>query len=394
MERDICRVLIVDDSENIHEDIKHILNPHKIMFRSPEVLRLKDELFGNGDVNGNENVDELLSIQYNIDDAYQGEEAIKLVKKADEEAYPFSLVFMDVRMPPGMDGIQAIENIWQIDPHIEVVICTAYSDYTWEKIVAKFGHNNHVLFVKKPFDSVSIKQITLTLTTKWKLDKLNREHIINLETEVKKRTRELKVTVEKLTREVYLRKEKENELAYLAHFDSLTGLLNRHSFYNSIDGITNRSRSDNKNPFSLLFIDMDEFKQANDIYGHDLGDSLLVEISKRIKSCLAPYARRLSDFSSEKVINPPAVFRLGGDEFTAILALENRNEISNIADRLVKSVNQPYFLNSNEIRISCSVGISLYPTDSKDARTLLKYADLAMYKSKESKNTYLFHKTT
>lgn len=393
MEQNVCRILIVDDNENIHEDIKYILSPHHANSMDSEIQSLKDELFGDESSDNKKNGTNVLSIEYKIDDAYQGEEAVKMVENSMKEGYPYSLVFMDVRMPPGMDGIQTIGKIWEVCPHVEVVICTAYSDYTWEKIVSKFGQTDHILFIKKPFDSVSLKQIALSLTTKWKLEKQGREHIENLETEVKRRTQELNGTVERLTEEVALRKDKEIQLAYIAHYDSLTGLLNRRSFYEALRNIIDKSAdSEGKESFGLLFMDVDGFKQVNDLWGHDIGDLLLIEISKRIKACLGDYSYKLAGFfpADDSPKASDAIFRLGGDEFTAILTLGDREKIAELTSNLIESIKLPCFLHKHEVYTSCSVGVSLYPEDSENAKILLKNADTAMYAAKESKGAHVF----
>jgi diguanylate cyclase (GGDEF)-like protein len=393
MKEKTARILIVDDNQDIHEDIKNILNPARINHQDSEMQLLKDELFGDDDQNASKN-DKSISIHYQIDDAYQGDEAIKMVLKADQEKEPYSLIFMDVRMPPGMDGVQTIEKIWSVNPYIEVVICTAYSDYSWDQILYKFGQTDHLLFIKKPFDNVSVKQIALALTTKWNLERLNREHIENLESEVKKRTQDLKEMVEKLTSEIHLRKEKEEQLTYIANHDQLTGLLNRYSFYQSIYGIINANADlVKKETFHLFFIDIDGFKQVNDLFGHDVGDLLLKEIATRIKTVLNGYAYQLTHVSDHQDCNKPlidAIYRLGGDEFTAIIAEQDKEKVRQIATQLLECIKKEYFIADHEIQISCSIGISIYPEDSTNGSILLKYADLAMYRAKGSRGVYLF----
>jgi len=178
------RVLIVDDNESIHEDFKKIL---QIDVENQEIEEMEKFLFDE-----HKPAPKKFEDSYEIDDAYQGEEAIEMVKKAIEEDWQYSLVYMDVRMPPGMNGIDAIEQIWKINPFIEVVICTAYSDYSWDEIVEKLGGSDKLLFIKKPFNVIAIKQLTLSLTTKWEIAKRNREYMSHLEKEVEERTRELK----------------------------------------------------------------------------------------------------------------------------------------------------------------------------------------------------------
>lgn len=186
------RILLVDDNEAIHEDIEAILSSHQANGDS-ELLQLEDELFG-GSISGS--VDILADIKYEIDHAYQGEEAIRKVKEAAELGNPYALVFMDVRMPPGMDGIEAIQKIWQKYPFTEMVICTAYSDYSWDEIVKNLGSTDKLLFMKKPFDATALKQTALTLTTKWHLQQESIVYTEKLEKEVNERTKELSKLVE------------------------------------------------------------------------------------------------------------------------------------------------------------------------------------------------------
>ncbi|MCP4220731.1 MAG: response regulator [bacterium] len=176
MEKQIRRILIVDDNEAIHEDFKNILGSNR--GKNAEMRSLENDLFGSTDESAG---DADHHISYDIADAFQGEDAISMVTEAETSGDPYALVFMDVRMPPGMDGIQTIKKIWEKYPHIEMVICTAYSDYSWDEIITMFGRNDHLLFVKKPFISVEIKQIALTLTTKWKIDRDKRTYLADLE---------------------------------------------------------------------------------------------------------------------------------------------------------------------------------------------------------------------
>lgn len=181
------KILLVDDNEAIHEDIESIL----VKSRSDadaELQEMTNELFGTSSSGGGEVV---ADISYEIDHAYQGEEAIEMVKEADESGEPYPLVFMDVRMPPGIDGIQTIKEIWKDHPYTEMVICTAYSDYSWDEIVRNLGSTDKLLFMKKPFDATALKQTALSLITKWKLQQESIAYTEKLEEEVQERTKEL-----------------------------------------------------------------------------------------------------------------------------------------------------------------------------------------------------------
>ena len=103
-----------------------------------------------------------------------------MVHRAVDAVQPYSLIFMDVRMPPGWDGIETIAHVWAAFPEIEIVICTAYSDYSWEQIIAKLGKNDHLLFISKPFDSITVIQMALSLTTKARLAQEKRQYIETL----------------------------------------------------------------------------------------------------------------------------------------------------------------------------------------------------------------------
>lgn len=210
------RILIVDDNESIHEDIEAILTNRQKKL-DLDLSALENELFGD---NENSDSEPALSnqVNYRIDHAYQGDESVKMVHKAEDEGDPYSLIFMDVRMPPGMDGIEAIKVIWDKYPYIEMVICTAYSDYTWDKIVKRLGITDKLLFMKKPFDATALKQMALSLTTKWELRQQSIDYTEKLEKEVEERTKELK----QLVREFRLMKEKaematEAKSAFLAN---------------------------------------------------------------------------------------------------------------------------------------------------------------------------------
>ncbi len=193
------RILIVDDNVAIHEDFKDILQAYDFN-NNLKIESIEKELFDDNSTPFSDELDRENVISYTIDDAYQGEQAIKMVDEADSEGYPYALVFMDVRMPPGIDGIQAVQDIWKKHPYIEVVICTAYSDYSWDEILKNFGRTDHLQFMKKPFDNTALQQTALTLVTKWDLDRKNRNHIENLENAVNNRTKELQAMVKHLSR--------------------------------------------------------------------------------------------------------------------------------------------------------------------------------------------------
>jgi diguanylate cyclase (GGDEF)-like protein/PAS domain S-box-containing protein len=182
------RILIVDDNHSIHQDFQKILCPHR-----SEALRalddLEQEIF---DAALTEEKNGCETTTYTMDSAYQGLEAIEMVTKAANESRPYALIFMDVRMPPGLDGIETIARIWQHYPYVEMVICTAHADYSWDDIIARLGATDNLLFLKKPFDDIAVKQMAQALLKKWNLGEQARRQVQILEQKVQAHTRELR----------------------------------------------------------------------------------------------------------------------------------------------------------------------------------------------------------
>ena len=109
-------------------------------------------------------------MSFELDSAYQGQEGFEMVKGALAENRPYALAFVDVRMPPGWDGIETIARIWEVDPELQIVVCTAYADYSWEAMRAKVGQPDSLLVLKKPFDNIEVQQLAHALTKKWLLN--------------------------------------------------------------------------------------------------------------------------------------------------------------------------------------------------------------------------------
>ncbi|HEY9250533.1 MAG TPA: response regulator [Rariglobus sp.] len=180
------RILIVDDNRSIHGDFRKILCGPEA---SAETESMEIALFG-------ETAEESRVAGFAMDSAYQGQEALDLVMKALAENRPYAMAFMDIRMPPGWDGIEATAKIWEIDPDMQIVICTAYSDYSWGEMIKTLGHSDKLLILKKPFDNVEALQLASALTEKWRLARQAKSQLETLENLVEKRTRELRIAKE------------------------------------------------------------------------------------------------------------------------------------------------------------------------------------------------------
>jgi signal transduction histidine kinase len=153
------RILVVDDNRSIHEDFRKILQPDS---EAQSLDEARASLFGS---------EPLLKalVQFDLDYADQGQSALALVQLARLEGRPYAMAFVDMRMPPGWDGLETIEHLWAADPEIQTVICTAYTDHSWDDIIQRLGHDDRLLILQKPFSSIEVSQLAASLTRKWDL---------------------------------------------------------------------------------------------------------------------------------------------------------------------------------------------------------------------------------
>lgn len=187
------RILVVDDNRAIHEDL------HKILVGGSET---NDDLFSDEKLLFGYPQKSVTFTQFEIESAYQGQDGLARVQARLAEGKPYALAFVDVRMPPGWDGVETIKQLWQVDPNLQVVICTAYSDYSWTDIYAKLGHSDSLLILKKPFDNIEVIQLAHALTRKWVTTNQARAKMEDLDLMVARRTAELQSSNDSLTREI------------------------------------------------------------------------------------------------------------------------------------------------------------------------------------------------
>jgi CheY-like chemotaxis protein len=177
------RILVVDDNEAIHDDFKKILHA-AAGGMAAQVDQLADALFDETTVVG-----PLLDFQ--TTHALQGQDALQLVINSLDERSPFAMAFVDVRMPPGWNGVETVERIWKHDNEIEVVLCTAYSDFSWEEIAGRLTQPERLLILRKPFDPLEVRQLAYGLTAKWFLRRQAACRMQDLEIMVEERMQEL-----------------------------------------------------------------------------------------------------------------------------------------------------------------------------------------------------------
>ncbi len=201
------RILVIDDNRAIHDDFNKILGPASV--KDNRISAFEESLFG-----GEEKLPDIEPFQ--VASAFQGQEGLEMVRRALEEGRPYALAFVDVRMPPGWDGVQTTAEIWKIDPSIQIVLCTAYSDYSWNSMIARLGQSDRLVVLKKPFDNIEILQLAYTLSTKWELARSSLRRLEELDGLVAQRTCQLRVANEELLADISFRKQTELRLSAFA----------------------------------------------------------------------------------------------------------------------------------------------------------------------------------
>jgi predicted signal transduction protein with EAL and GGDEF domain len=322
-----------------------------------------------------------------------------MVKSARAGGQPYALAFVDVRMPPGLDGIRTTARLLEEDPDVSVVVCSAYSDHSWEEMTAAFGRTDRVLILKKPFDTVEVRQLAHALQRRWELGRLAELKMDDLTAAVETRTSELKAVNEALRREAALREdalrqlgESNEKIRALAYQDGLTGLPNRRLLNEHLEKVLARARRKGTE-FAVLFIDVDNFKLINDTVGHQTADAVLRRLAEslaaliRSEDVLTLYLEDEVDLTATITVEPigeSVLSRLGGDEFIILLPdTRDRFAAGTVARRILKHLEQPMSVDGHEVFVTASIGIATYPEDGPTGEILIRNADTAMYHAKQ-----------
>jgi diguanylate cyclase (GGDEF)-like protein len=338
------RILVIDDNPSIHDDFAKILAREAVDTGMSQIEKI---LFGDS---GPEPTPPSFNLQF----AQQGAQGVAMARQALAERRPFALAFIDMRMPPGWDGLETIEHLWKADPDVQVVVCSAHSDYDWADFFERLGHSDKLLVLKKPFEPIEVLQCASALTRKWHDQQVVRRQVHSLEHMVSVRTMGLEAA--------------NNQLRHIATHDALTGLPNRVLLDDRLDqAIMHAER--NRQQFAVLVLDLDRFKFINDSLGHHAGDELLNRIALRLRGVVSEV---------------DTVARLGGDEFVLLLApTADKPDAIVVAQRVIEALKSPLSITGVPLHISTSVGIAFYPADAAGPDQLLAHADAAMYCAKQ-----------
>jgi diguanylate cyclase (GGDEF)-like protein len=332
------RVLVADDEAEVRNAYRQILLETDMSSETAVFHNLRERLFS-------KSIPDQIAKSSSSDTTFApffcegAEAAVAAVRDALAADDPFAVVFLDMRMPPGPDGVWAAARIRELDPAVEIVLCTAYSDVDPREIGGMVPPEEKLSYLQKPFHPHEIRQMTISLASKWR---------------------------------------SEHRIVRLAYFDALTGLPNREQLRNRLSS-TLASAKQHQRMLAVLYLDLDNFKRVNDTLGHAVGDELLRLVSARLRSSLR------SDDSVEDLPTARSshIARLGGDEFIVVLpSIRSADDAAAVAARLIAELQEPMRLALHTLVVTPSVGVALFPGDGVEVDTLLRNADLAMYFAK------------
>lgn len=184
MDHDKARILVIDDNPAIHDVFAKLLTPRRD--DDDELDSLEAELFGTSSTPRTET-----SVALELDNCYQGEAGARRVQQALAADHPYALAFVDMRMPPGWDGLRTMDELWRYDPELEIVLCTAYADRDWQTILRSAARPERLLVLKKPFDGIEVLQMAQALSLKWLRRRSLERAVVELEQQLDQQRREL-----------------------------------------------------------------------------------------------------------------------------------------------------------------------------------------------------------
>jgi diguanylate cyclase len=344
-------VLIVDDEAAVREAYRDTLMPKTPSGAATEMANLRAQLFGAK--SGARVVPGLAkpapppaapAPRFEPQFASSAREAVDMVAANLARGVSFSTIFLDMRMPPGENGLWAAEHIRHLDAEVDIIICSAYSDVDPATIIERVPPAERIFFLQKPFHPHEVRQLARALGAK----------------------RSAQAHVHKL-----------------AYYDGLTGLANRANFRESVGNDLRRGPLADGGA-AVLFVDLDHFKRINDTLGHRAGDGLLREVALRLNGAV-----RVTDTVVHATPGRPdssMLARQGGDEFIVYLSdVSTAEEAQVVARRMLDRLSRPVEVDGHELLVGASIGIALWPEHGATIDELLKHADIAMYCAKRER---------
>lgn len=341
------RVLVVDDDALlIGEYVRCLGDDFEPDLATSTLGDLEKVLFG-------EETDERGAAKFEVDTRNQGEAAIEAVEAAVNAGNPYCIVFIDIRMPPGIDGIEAAKKIRELDANVNIVIVTGSATPEPDDLGKVIPPADKVFFFKKPFHAIECRQLAAALCGKWHSDMALRDANEELERRVAERT-------EALTK--------------LAYFDPVTRLPNHLLLIEELKAQIERAE-DTDGDTVVILLDIDRFSFINETMGYEAGTELLRSIGNRLSRTFCEEAKR------RKAI----VGRFGSDEFALLFpGVDSEADITRISESVKAAVEEPFLINGRDLFLKAAVGVAWHPVHGRDARRVFRCAEAALHRSLRS----------
>jgi diguanylate cyclase (GGDEF)-like protein len=327
------RILIVDDEPAMHDSYRRCFAPAG----GSDAGTLSDmaaELFGDDDATAEAATFDFVHVN-------QGLDAVAEVEAATAQGAPFAVAFIDIRMPPGIDGKETAARIRALDPDINLVIVTGYSDFSPIEISKAAGPADKIFYIAKPFEVAEVVQTATALTHRWQVD------------------RELAEAIEKLKEQAVELAANESKALHLATHDSLTDAPNRLAF---IKALAEKGRAGTM--FATALIDLDRFKLVNDTLGHLAGDELI---------------RAICGILQQSAPEGALVARLGGDEFGVLFDSPGEQAAVMACERILNDCTASFRIMGHSVQAGASAGVVVVEgEDARDPVDIMRRADLAL----------------
>lgn len=331
------RILIVDDEQSVRDAYAQVFAGPQQRSEQKTLAEMRARLFNNQDVGAPEGAAADLGSQFSVQFCAGAEQAVEACRLACAADQRFHVAFIDMRMPPGPDGLWAAERIRAIDGDIEIVICTAFSDVDIASVRQRVQPADKLFYLQKPFSSHGVLALALALGHKWVAHQ---------------------------------------RIARMAYLDSLTGLPNRNLMVERLRRAIEEAQG-TQHTFAVLYFDLDNFKRVTDTLGHGVGDDLLRLFALRIAKLLPDVQPGNQPQASMR--SRVTLARMGGDEFAVLLSdISSADDARSLADRIHDALREPVALSQHQLVTTTSIGIALYPANGDNAEDLCRHADLAM----------------
>lgn len=338
------RILVVDDDAMLIGEYLRCLGADFEPDAATTTLGdLEKVLFG-------EETDERGAARFDVQSRSQGEAAVEAVRDAVKTGSPFAIVFLDIRMPPGIDGIEAAKRIRELDSNVNIVMVTGSLSPEPDDLGTEIPPADRIFFFKKPFHAVECRQLAAALCGKWHADLALRRANDVLEQRVWERT---------------------EALHKLAYFDPVTNLPNRLKLLDELQMLIDSAESSDLNT-TVLLLDIDRFSFLNETMGYDSGTELLASIGKRlVRACRdLPNGQR------------SVVGRFGADEFACLMpAVEDDETLAQFVDSIKERIEEPFLIQDRELFLKASMGVAWHPVHGRDAKDVYRCAEAALHRS-------------